>query len=169
MAASSYQRLQPHLRRDLSPDAKAGLVNSVRWLQDLDYNLAKMLAPYVEVYRLPAGYEVFDEGENEAYLAMVLAGGVRITKKDADDEARVIAEVSAGQTFGEVSLIDAAPRSGSARTSAAAELMILTRGRFEMLTRERPELGVALLWRISRLLAQRLRKTTGRLVEHLER
>ena len=43
----------------------------------------------------------------------------------------------------------------------------MTQENLILLTRDDPELGVQLLWKISKLISQRLRQTTGMLVDYM--
>lgn len=46
-------------------------------------------------------------------------------------------------------------------------IFFMTQENLILLTRDDPELGVQLLWKISKLISQRLRQTTGMLVDYM--
>ena len=46
-------------------------------------------------------------------------------------------------------------------------LLVLRRTELDRLVEEKPRLGVKLLWKLARLLSQRLRQTSGNLAQRL--
>jgi CRP-like cAMP-binding protein len=67
-----------------------------------------------------------------------------------------------------MALIDGEPRSATCITAMPCKLVILTKENFLRILAEQPGLGVKIVMKIARLLSQRLRKTSGMLVDYLE-
>ena len=162
-----FQDLQQYQVRDMRPDMKRELLESTGWMRDFEMPQLSVLSRYFDVYELPAQSAVFDEDSAEAYLAVVARGTVKIFRRDTSAESKEIASVTRGSAFGEISLIDGAPRSGSVTAVDAVTLLILTKAKMDQLAREEPKLCLGLTLKIARLMAQRLRRTTARLVEYL--
>ena len=100
-------------------------------------------------------------------MCLVTEGKVRIQKDQAVGGSQVIAQLGPGQAFGEMALFDAEPRSATVEAETDTTLVRLSTEDFQRLTREAPELGIKLLTKIASLMSQRLRQTSGRLVEAL--
>lgn len=101
---------------------------------------------------------LFQEGDEGDSLFVVLSGQVEIRKGDV-----VLASLSTGLHFGEMSLIDKVPRSAQARTITKVETLRFTRDRFFDLLRNDSTLAVKLLWSFVRTLSARLRSTSDEL------
>ncbi len=75
------------------------------------------------------GMIVFREGESGDYACLVKSGEVELVKL-AKPDAPPIATVNPGMMFGELALLDNAPRMATARTKSETELVIVDRARF---------------------------------------
>jgi len=137
-------------------------------LGDLPWADLETLAKYMQAYRAAAGAAIFAEGEAGDFLGFVLAGRVEIRKADHDGVPRVVGTISAGRSLGEMAVIDGEPRSASCIAHGGEVLVaLLTKHNFDELLQAYPVLGSKLLLRIARLLSQRLRQTSGLLVDYL--
>lgn len=124
------------------------------------------LAKWVTVRHHAAGSRIFEEGDRESYMAIVAAGRVSVVKAAAGVESR-IAVIGPGQTLGEMSLIDGEPRSAGAVADGDVTLLVVTKERFDTLGERVPALGQKLVLYVARLLSQRLRLASGKLVESI--
>jgi CRP/FNR family transcriptional regulator, cyclic AMP receptor protein len=80
--------------------------------------------------KIPSGAIVFREGESGDYACLVHAGTVELLRRRESDSVP-FATVSVGHIFGEMALIDRAPRMATARAgSAGCEIAIVDRARF---------------------------------------
>ncbi len=66
-----------------------------------------------------------------------------------------------------MSLLDNQPHSGTVIASEDTELLVLSREKFRQMEEKFPHLGFKMLWIISLMLSNRLRKTSGILVDYL--
>jgi CRP-like cAMP-binding protein len=73
-----------------------------------------------------------------------------------------------GRAFGEMSVIDAEPRSATLVAREPGLLMVLTGESFASLSDEHPRVALNLLQRMARSLSQRLRQTSGQLADYLQ-
>lgn len=136
---------------------------------DLEWPEIQTLASYVQAYRAAQGTTLFREGESGGYLCLIVEGRVDICKEDRAQENKTVATVGPGKTLGEMAMVDGEPRSATAIVAEPATLLVLTRENFTRLTREKPGLAAKVLLKVARLLSQRLRLTSGVLVDYLER
>ncbi len=135
---------------------------------DLEWQEIEALSNYMQAYRADRNVTLFREGDSGDYMCLILEGQVDILKEARDAEDRIVSSVDRGKTLGEMAMVDGEPRSASAITASETTLAILTRHNFSRLAQEKPALGVKILMKVARLLSQRLRRTSGILVDYLE-
>ncbi len=97
------------------------------------------------------GDEIFSEGEAGDALYLVLDGKVRVHKQD-----RVLAELGERECFGEMALLDAAPRSATVTALGDTNLLKISREDFQEIMSEKPEIAVGII----KVLTRRLRNAT---------
>jgi serine/threonine protein phosphatase PrpC len=108
----------------------------------------------------PGGREIVIEGQPGQELFVVIRGRVAIEKGGNE-----IAELRAGGHFGEMGLIDNAPRSATARATEPTRVMVITRMDLMNLMKRESVLAVKLLWSFVQVLSDRLRATNSELSE----
>jgi CRP-like cAMP-binding protein len=133
------------------------------WAELLD------LARYMGTLRYRKGATVFEEGDRDIFMCIVVKGGVNILKKDERMDPKRVTVIGVGKVIGEMSMIDNNPRSATAIAAAATTLVTLSRESMDRLFKEKPYVGLKLLKKIAFSMSQRLRQTTGVLVDYLER
>ena len=107
-----------------------------------------------------AGEDLFVEGEPGGSIFIIQAGKVEVYKHIVGDVDRVLETLGSSDVLGEVTFIDAAARSASARTVEPSEFFELTRQGFERVRQERPVIAATFFRNIANILGQRLRTTT---------
>ncbi|MHA1567937.1 MAG: cyclic nucleotide-binding domain-containing protein [Alphaproteobacteria bacterium] len=143
------------------------MIEKSAWSNIYNYAGLKILARFMEAYRVAQGREVYGEGAHGACLFLLLEGRVNVSKQDTGHAKKEITTIGAGKTFGEMSLIDGRPHSATVVAATDTVLLVLTRERFDQLMEEFPRLGAKLLLQIARMISQRLRQTSGVLVDYL--
>lgn len=144
------------------------LIPSCTLLENFSLAEVRMLAHFMDVFRAGPGVEIIREGDGGDFMVMILEGRVEVRKRDRWNEVQVIAEVEAGRTLGEMSMIDGEPRFA---TCVAIEPTLVAGLHRESLARiivEQPMLGAKILMEIVLMLSQRLRATSARLVKVLD-
>src|SRR5688572_1623970 len=120
----------------------------------------KGLASFTE--ELAAGDYVFREGELGTEMFILQEGQVEILKTlDGVDEQLAVLEK--GDFFGEMSLLEDLPRTATARAVTPCKLIRIDGATFDQMLRNKPEIAV----RIMRKLSRRLRQTDQMLREAL--
>jgi CRP-like cAMP-binding protein len=143
------------------------LVESTRWADSLSAGEIETLSRYLQVFDAGKDAVIVREGAREPYLCLLVEGRVRIVKEGAAHAAKQIGSATAGKIVGEMSLIDGEPRSASVVAEEPSVLLVLTGESFTRLSSEFPRLAIKVLLKISKLISQRLRQTSGTLVDYL--
>jgi CRP/FNR family transcriptional regulator, cyclic AMP receptor protein len=99
-----------------------------------------------------AGQVVFQAGERGHHFYVVMAGQIEVRS-----EGRVLRTLHAGELFGEMALIDDAPRSATAIATTPARLAAIDERRFNFLVQQTPHFALVVM----RTLAERLRHASG--------
>ena len=86
---------------------------------------------------------------------IILEGSVKVTRDSEDGREVILAVLSSGNFFGEISLLDGKTRSANAIALEKTSLMILKRNDFLQLLKEIPQISISLLSE----LAKRIRKS----------
>ncbi|MBK6531418.1 MAG: cyclic nucleotide-binding domain-containing protein [Deltaproteobacteria bacterium] len=98
--------------------------------------------------------QVFREGDRGDALYLVVEGTVRVTRG-----GRTLATMGEREVFGEMALLDPAPRSATATAATSVTLLRVAQDDFADLLQERPEVAAGVL----RVLTRRLRRANERL------
>jgi CRP-like cAMP-binding protein len=104
---------------------------------------------------------IFHQGDPGDSLHIVAAGSVKILLPSAEGDEAIIATLRPGDFFGELALLDGAPRSATATALDQADTLVLPRPNFIELLDTLPGLRDALLAG----LAHELRRLTGHVEE----
>jgi CRP/FNR family cyclic AMP-dependent transcriptional regulator len=137
-------------------------------LQDRTLDEMRRLAGYMDVYSTPEPMQIIVEGAPGDYMILVISGTVEVMKKDRWGSSKRIAIVSAGETLGEMSMMDGEPRFASCFTREPSIFAALSRDRFISMIHEEPGLGASILLKLNQMLSQRLRQTSSKLVSYME-
>lgn len=142
-------------------------MGATRLFGDLGSREQEILADYLEAWRVEAGEFLFLEGQKGDHLSVVVAGRVEILKDDGTGRTVPVAHLTTGMALGEMALVDGEPRSATARMAETGTLLVFSQADFDRLLEDRPILAFRILKKLARGLSQKLRQTTGRLVDHL--
>ncbi|MFC5529293.1 Crp/Fnr family transcriptional regulator [Cohnella yongneupensis] len=102
-----------------------------------------------------AGTTMFQEKDPGVTFYVVLSGSLKLYTKSLNGEEKVLSLVSAGESFGELSLLDGLPRSASATTLEPTTVLELSSDQFMELLQTHFDITRGILSELSR----RLRKT----------
>jgi CRP-like cAMP-binding protein len=123
----------------------------------LDTPTLERIAAGMRTRRFRRGEVIFHLGDPGDALFILVSGEVKISlPSDAGDEA-IIATLREGDTFGELALLDGAPRSATATALVASQTVVLPRDAFRALIAAEPNVRDALL---SSIAAELRRLTT---------
>ncbi len=114
-----------------------------------------------EVYRSSA--TIISEGEAGDKFYLIVEGAVRISRIVPGMGEEALAVLRPGNYFGEMSLIDEAPRSATAVCHERCRLFVINRRDLEDLLFVDRDLAYELLWNWVRTLSRRLRATNDKM------
>ena len=129
----------------MNPEAIARLLGASRLFQCLADDELRLLADRFVERRLRAGQLLFYQGDPADSLYLVGDGKIRVFVASEAGDVMVVATLGAGDTFGEIALIDGGTRSASAESVGDTTLLSLTRNVFLELVHENPRLVDSLL------------------------
>ncbi|MCG8591754.1 MAG: Crp/Fnr family transcriptional regulator [Proteobacteria bacterium] len=112
------------------------------------------IASHLIERRYPKQTVIVEEGLAGDYMYIIREGRVKVTKTSEDGREKIMGFLDAGDFFGEMSLLEHAPRSASVKTLEPARLLALSRKDFLAHLRESPDLALAVIG----VLTERLRE-----------
>ena len=116
-----------------STEEVVGLLQKVDLFEGLPAGDHHRIAAIVGGTSLEAGEVLFEEGEPGDAFYIVFKGAVEITKSRPDGSTEKLAVRRGGEGFGEMALLNDAPRSARARAIEGTQLMTVSREDFEKL------------------------------------
>lgn len=129
----------------------------------------RQLGPYMRVFVAPPGGVIIREGDAGDFMLFVIDGLVDITKNDRRGEVKRIAVVKGGQALGEMSMIDGEARFASCTAIEETTYAYLSRPSLQNLIVREPRLAAKILMKLVFMLSQRLRQTSSKLVNFIEK
>jgi CRP-like cAMP-binding protein len=141
-----------------------GLIPKCPLLENFSPAEVRQLAHFMEVYRAQPGMEIIREGDGGDFMMMVVEGRVDVHKRDRWNTPQHIAEIEAGRTLGEMSMIDGEPRFATCVALESTLIAVLDRENLARIIVEQPLLGAKLLMELVLMLSQRLRATSEKLI-----
>ena len=127
-------------------------LGSVPLFSEFSKRQLRMIAESGREYKYKPGYRLVEKGTTGDRFYLVLDGKVEIRKGD-----RVLAALSKGQFFGELSLIDEQPWAADVIAVQTTHCLTLSKRVFSILTRRHLELDRLIL----REVVKRLRSAEG--------
>jgi diguanylate cyclase (GGDEF)-like protein len=121
---------------------------------ELDYVCGKM-----SMRKCAKDETLFREGDAGDELYIILEGSIAIIVRLADGKELVISEIACGNFFGEMSIVERAPRSATCRATEDSTFFALHADAFRALIVERPVIAMKITQRMLAISAQRLMKT----------
>jgi CRP/FNR family transcriptional regulator, cyclic AMP receptor protein len=116
---------------------------------DIDFSV--LTGNGIETHLFKAGEVIFKESDEAHQLFVIKSGAVNILSGN-----RKLAELSTNEIFGEMALIDDAPRSATAMAKTDVELVPISEKQFLFLVSQTPYFAL----KVMRVLARRLRATS---------
>ncbi len=115
-------------------------------------------ATHFDRIALPSHKRLFEQGDNGDGWYIILSGVIAITREDGDIPAQVLDQLEPPETFGEMALIDGAPRMAAADTETDVVLARLPKAAFDVLLDQGDMLAIQLLRAMSGVMCRRHRQ-----------
>jgi len=124
--------------------------------RDLGSEALDQLCRYAKHMSLKRGATICSKGDPGNSLFAVISGTVKISVSSPDGRNAILNLINAGDTFGEIAVLDGRPRSTDAIANTNCELFVIDRRDFMPFLRSQPELAMKFI----ELLCARLRWTS---------
>ena len=136
------------------------VLKSIPIFRHLTYKEQTAILSIASTKAFPVESEIVTEGQSGDELYIVVKGRVRVETGGVG-----VAELRTGGHFGEMGLVDHAPRSATVRALEPTRAMVIARAELMQLMKREPILAVKLLWSFVQVLSDRLRATNNELSE----
>ena len=104
--------------------------------------------------RFPKHKTIVEEGLSGDYMYVICEGRVKVTKLSGDGREKILELLEEGSFFGEMSLLDSAPRSASVKALTDVRILALARNDFLNVLRRSPDLALAVIHELTQRLRQ---------------
>jgi CRP-like cAMP-binding protein len=129
-----------------APELAVAALRRCRLFAGADDDVLRAVAATLRLRRYRRGETIFHQGDPGDAMFIVQEGSVRIVLPGPDGTGdAILASMGPGAYFGELVLLDGAPRSASAVAVAATETLMLGRVAFVELLRSQPGLAASLI------------------------
>lgn len=102
---------------------------------------------------------IFRQGDPGLGMYVIIQGSVQIVNNENPDNPIVYSELSDGDFFGDLALVDDANRSATALSSGETRLISFFRPELQSIITRFPAIGNKVLMNLAKVIASRLRKT----------
>jgi CRP-like cAMP-binding protein len=148
---------------DQAPPVTLEVLSAIPMFAGLSRDHLTALAEICHEEQHAVGTKIFSEGDPGDKLFVILSGAIRISHKLEGVGEEALAVLEGGSYFGEMALLEDAPRSADAIVHKGASLLTIGRTELEQLLFVDRELAYAVLWTFCRTLSKRLRETNEKM------
>lgn len=144
----------------IAPQDKFKALKDISLFSLLDYKeLAKVLSQ-MKNRKFLKDETIVTMGENGSEFYIILSGTAEVSIKN-----KVITELNKGDYFGELALIDKFPRSATVKANTNLDALVMDSDHFFKIINNERKIAIKLLWRFTKTLSSRLRKTDALISE----
>jgi CRP/FNR family transcriptional regulator/CRP/FNR family cyclic AMP-dependent transcriptional regulator len=140
-------------------EKKVQLLAGVELFSELDPDELAKVATLAQARTVAKDTTIFHAGDSADAVFVVASGKVKIVVTSTDGKEFILTQLGAGQVFGEMALLESAPRSASVLTVTAVELLVINRHDFHHLLDTAPRITRKLLT----ILSRRLRRANSKM------
>lgn len=140
--------------------ARAGMLETMFLFEDLPYAARLQVGRIVEEHYFAPGDLLVEQGSPGTSMFVILEGEVAVRVNGLE-----IARFGAGEHFGELAMSDELPRSASVAGVSFGSAISVSAEQLREFCRREPELGNEVLWKMMRVLGQRMRRTNARITD----
>jgi CRP-like cAMP-binding protein len=143
-------------------------LNQIELFDGLTGDQLRQILPACEEVKMNAGQEVIAAGQNERALYIVLDGTAEVDLEPARAGERAVAELTAGNVFGESSFFHASAHSATVRARTNVRLLKLNRLSFDKLLANGDIAALRVAANVAAILAARLQAADQLIVNLLD-
>jgi CRP/FNR family transcriptional regulator, cyclic AMP receptor protein len=138
----------------MAHEENKAFLRRVPLLSSLTENQIETLAAASTRRAFPKGRMIVAEGEPSQSLYVLLSGRAKVQRSDSEGKEVILAVLTSGEFFGEMSLIDDAPRSASVITIESCDFIAIQKDTFKQMLQHSPEMSQLVM----KALVKRLRE-----------
>lgn len=142
----------------MAPTVSPAVLRTVPLFASFPEEQLRALATVVSRRSASRGSIVIAAGDPTDSLYIILSGRLKVMMSDAEGKEVILSILSGGEFFGEMGLIDDAPRSASVVAIEPCELLVITRRDFKRCMAESAEMAMAVMRGLVRRLREADRK-----------
>ncbi len=135
------------------------LLSEIELFSELNEGELQEVAAHAQIRKVPNDTTIFYEGDPADAVFVVVNGRVKVVTTSSDGKEFILTVLGAGQVFGEMGLLEAAPRSAAVITITEVELMVIKREDFDRLIESSPTISRKLM----AILSRRLRRANSKM------
>jgi CRP-like cAMP-binding protein len=135
------------------------LLASVELFCEMNEEEIDDLTALAQIKKLEKDNTVFHAGDPADAVFVVASGRVKVVITSSDGKEFILTVLGAGQVFGEMALLESAPRSASVVTLSAVEVLVINRTDFQRLLETSPRISL----RLMAILSRRLRRANSKM------
>lgn len=117
------------------------------------------LTSLAQIKNLGKDTTIFHAGDPADAVFVVASGRVKVVITSSDGKEFILTVLGPGQVFGEMALLESAPRSASVVTLSAVEVLMINRSDFQRLLDSNPRISQ----RLMAILSRRLRRANAKM------
>ncbi|MCO5105476.1 MAG: cyclic nucleotide-binding domain-containing protein [Burkholderiaceae bacterium] len=129
----------------MAHEENKAFLRRVPLLSSLNEQQLETLAAGSARRNFPKGRTIVAEGEPSQSLYILLSGRAKVQRSDSEGKEVILAVLGSGDFFGEMSLIDEAPRSASVITLESCDFMSINKDAFRSMLMQSPEMCMAVM------------------------
>jgi hypothetical protein len=138
---------------------KVGSLRRIKILADMEEKQLQSFVRFMEVVNVTQFAQVFRRGDHGDAMYLVLEGELR-ARVIVDGKETTLSTMTAGDFFGEISLLDEGPRSADVIANTDSRLLKISASAFDGVMREAPALAASFLYGLSKSIGARVRILT---------
>jgi CRP/FNR family cyclic AMP-dependent transcriptional regulator len=129
----------------MAHEENKAFLRRVPLLSSLNEQQLETLAAGSTRRNFPKGRTIVAEGEPSQTLYILLSGRAKVQRSDSEGKEVILAVLGSGDFFGEMSLIDEAPRSASVITLESCDFMGINKDSFKSMLMQSSEMCMAVM------------------------
>lgn len=133
-------------------------LTSLQIFNGLSDDDAALICSRLQTSEFKTGDSILNEGESVQVLWIILQGKCVVSRSCTEKDERILALLTDGDMFGEMSFVRTAPHSASIKAVSDVKACCYRREDFQALLEKRPAAACRIVSNIAAVLAERLRR-----------
>jgi len=139
------------------------ILKNIFLFESLTEEELEKIAGIIEKEEFSEGSTVFKEGDKGEKFYIIYSGSVRVSQSISGTGEEALTILEKGNFFGEMALIDDAPRSADLIVHEQTELLVISKKNFDDLLFFDKDIAYKILWAFVRTFSSRLRETNEKI------